>query len=73
MEKLEMEKEAQHLKATKARSTCGVFIVMKMLETQVGQLAGQPIGDKEEFRRQLQGPKTAKGYSKSFGRDGGSH
>jgi hypothetical protein len=60
MEKMEMEKEAQHLKAAKARSTCGVFIVMKMLETQVGQLAGQPIGGKEEYPRQLQGPKTAK-------------
>jgi hypothetical protein len=31
-----------------------------MLETQVGQLAGQPMGDKEEFLRQLQGPKTVK-------------
>jgi hypothetical protein len=37
-----------------------VFIVMKMLETQVGQLAGRPMGNKEEFPRQLQGPKTAK-------------
>jgi hypothetical protein len=37
-----------------------VFIVMKMLETQVGQLAGCPMGNKEEFPRQLQGPKTAK-------------
>jgi hypothetical protein len=37
-----------------------VFIVMKMLETQVGQLAGQPMGDKGEFPRQPQGPKTAK-------------
>jgi hypothetical protein len=33
---------------------------MKMLETQVGQLAGRPMGNKEEFPRQLQGPKTAK-------------
>jgi hypothetical protein len=131
MEKMEIEKEAQHLKAAKARSTCKeceeydhvqgkprfnassliqdlvplcaqfknfmdeqakinkdvftkfeamekilknldgkvtevgssireVFIVMKMLETQVGQLAGRPMGNKEEFPRQLQGPKTAK-------------
>jgi hypothetical protein len=37
-----------------------VFIVMKMLETQVGQLAGRPMGNKEEYPRQLQGPKTAK-------------
>jgi hypothetical protein len=36
------------------------IIVMKMLEMQVGQLAGQPMGDKEEFPRQPQGPKTAK-------------
>jgi hypothetical protein len=35
-----------------------VFIVTKMLETQVGQLAGQPMGDKEEFPRQPQGRKT---------------
>jgi hypothetical protein len=37
-----------------------VFIMMKMLETQVGQLAGQPMGDKEEFPRQPQGPKMVK-------------
>jgi hypothetical protein len=37
-----------------------VFIMMKMLETQVGQLVGRPMGNKEEFPRQLQGPKTAK-------------
>jgi hypothetical protein len=37
-----------------------VFIVMKMLETQVGELVGQPMGDKEEFPRKPQGPKTAK-------------
>jgi hypothetical protein len=37
-----------------------VFIMMKMLETQVGQLAGQPMGDKEEFPRQPHGPETAK-------------
>jgi hypothetical protein len=34
-----------------------VFVVMKMLEMQVGQLAGQPMGDKEEFSRQPQGPR----------------
>jgi hypothetical protein len=37
-----------------------VFIVMKMLETQVGQLVGHPMGNREEFLRQPQGPKTAK-------------
>jgi hypothetical protein len=41
-------------------STREAFIVMKMLETQVGQLVGCPMGNKEEFPRQLQGPKTAK-------------
>jgi hypothetical protein len=37
-----------------------VFIMMKMLETQVGQFVGRPMGNKEEFSRQPQGPKTAK-------------
>jgi hypothetical protein len=94
MEKMEIEKEAQHLKAAEARSTCEeceendhvqvqgygeeilenldgkvtevgnslreVFIMMKMLETQVGQLAGRPMGSKGEYPRQPQGPKTAK-------------
>jgi hypothetical protein len=34
-----------------------VFIVMKMLEMQVGQLVGQPMGDKEEFPRQPKVPR----------------
>jgi hypothetical protein len=29
-----------------------VFIVINMLETQVGQLAGHPTGNKREFPRQ---------------------
>jgi hypothetical protein len=37
-----------------------VFIVMKMLETQVGQLVRHPMGNKGEFLRQSQGPETAK-------------
>jgi hypothetical protein len=37
-----------------------VFIAMKMLETQVGQLVGRPMGSKGEFSRQPQGPETAK-------------
>jgi hypothetical protein len=79
MDKMEIEKEAQHLKAAEARFTCKeceeydhvqdgkvtevgssiceVFIMIKMLEMQVGQLAGQPMGDKEEFPRQAQGPR----------------
>jgi hypothetical protein len=37
-----------------------VFIVMKMLETQVGQLVGRPMGNKGVFPRQRQGPETVK-------------
>jgi hypothetical protein len=37
-----------------------VFIMMKMLETQVGQLVGRPMGSKGEYPRQTQGPETAK-------------
>jgi hypothetical protein len=58
-----MEKVLKNLdgKVTKVRSSIReVFIMMKMLETQVEQLVVQPMGDKEEFPRQPQGPKTAK-------------
>jgi hypothetical protein len=48
-------------------SICEVFIMMKMLEMQVGQLAGQPMGDKEEFLRQPQGLKTAKATQTHLG------
>jgi hypothetical protein len=37
-----------------------VFIMMKMLEMQVGQLVGHPMGSKGEYPRQPQGPETAK-------------
>jgi hypothetical protein len=37
-----------------------VFIVMKMLERQVGQLVGHPMGNQGEFPRQPQGPETTK-------------
>jgi hypothetical protein len=37
-----------------------VFIVMKMLETQVGQLAGRPMGSEGRLLVQSQGPETAK-------------
>jgi hypothetical protein len=37
-----------------------VFIVMKMLEMQVGQLVGRPMGNKGVFPRQSQGPEKAK-------------
>jgi hypothetical protein len=58
-----MEKVLENLdgKVTKVGSSIReVFIVMKMLETQVGQLVGHPMGNKEEFPRQPHGPKTAK-------------
>jgi hypothetical protein len=58
-----MEKILENLdgKVTKVESSIReVFIMMKMLETQVGQLAERPMGNKEEFPRQPQGPKTAK-------------
>jgi hypothetical protein len=37
-----------------------VFIMMKMLETQVGQLVGRPMGNKGVFLRQPQGLEEAK-------------
>jgi hypothetical protein len=37
-----------------------VFIMMKMLETQVGQLVGHPMGSKGRLSVQSQGPKTVK-------------
>jgi hypothetical protein len=58
-----MEKISKNLdgKVTEVGSSiCEVFIVMKMLETQVVQLAGRRMGNKEEFPRQLQGPKTVR-------------
>jgi hypothetical protein len=53
-----MEKILENLdgKVTEVgRSIREVFIVMKMLETQVGQLVGRPMGNKGEFPRQYQG------------------
>jgi hypothetical protein len=34
--------------------------MLKMLETQVGQLAGRPMGSKGEYPRQPQGPEMVK-------------
>jgi hypothetical protein len=59
----DMEKILENLdgKATEVESSIReVFIVMKTLEMQVGQLARHPMGSKGEFPRQPQGPKTAK-------------
>jgi archaellum component FlaC len=48
-------------KVTEVRSSIReVFIVMKMLQTQVGQLVGHSMGNKGEFPRQPHGPETAK-------------
>jgi hypothetical protein len=58
-----MEKILENLdgKVTEVGSSIHkVFIVIKMLETQVGQLVGRPMGNKGEFSRQPQGPETAK-------------
>jgi hypothetical protein len=44
-----------------------VFIVMKMLETQVGQLVGHPMGSKGEYPRQPQGPERAKATQTRLG------
>jgi hypothetical protein len=58
-----MEKILENLDGKVAEvgsSICEVFIMMKMLETQVGQLVGRLMGNQEEFLRQPQGPKTAK-------------
>jgi hypothetical protein len=58
-----MEKILKNLyaKVTEVGSSiCEVFIVMKMLETQVGQLVGRPMGNKGVFPRQPQGTETVK-------------
>jgi hypothetical protein len=58
-----MEKVLENLdgKVTKVGSSIReVFIMMKMLETQVGQLVGRPMVNKGEFARQPQGPNVAK-------------
>jgi hypothetical protein len=49
-----------------------VFIVMKMLEMQVGQLVGRPMGNKEEYPRQPQGLKMEKA-TQTHSREMGDH
>jgi hypothetical protein len=48
-----MEKILKNLdgKVTEVGSSIHEVFIVKMLEMQVGQLAGQPMGDKEEFPR----------------------
>jgi hypothetical protein len=58
-----MEKILKNLggKVTEVGSSiCEVFLMMKMLETQVEQLVGHPMDNKGEFPRQSQGPEKAK-------------
>jgi hypothetical protein len=65
-----MEKILEHLdgKVTEVRSSIReVFIMMKMLETQVEQLAGRPMGSKGRLSVQSQGPEKAKVTQTHFG------
>jgi hypothetical protein len=58
-----MEKILKNLdgKVTEIRSSIReVFVMMKMLERQVGQLAGRPMGSKGRLSVQSQGPQKAK-------------
>jgi hypothetical protein len=58
-----MEKILENLdgKVTEVGSSIReVFIMINMLETQVGQLVGHPMSNKGVFPRQSQGPKKAK-------------
>jgi hypothetical protein len=58
-----MEKVLENLdgKVTEVgKSISEVFIMMKMLETQVGQLVGRPMGSKGRLSVQSQGPEKAK-------------
>jgi hypothetical protein len=48
-------------------STREVFIVIKMLETQVGQLVGRPMGSKGRLSVQPQGPETTKATQTHLG------
>jgi hypothetical protein len=65
-----MEKVLENLdgKVTEVGSSIReVFIMMKMLETQVGQLVRHQMGNKGEFPRQPQGPKTARATQTHLG------
>jgi hypothetical protein len=55
-----MEKILENLDGKVTEVGSSIREVFIMLETQVGQLAGRPMGSKEEFSRQLQGPETTK-------------
>jgi hypothetical protein len=57
-----MEKILENLdgKVMKVGSSIREVFIMMKIETQVGQLAGRPMGSKGEYPRQPQGPETAK-------------
>jgi hypothetical protein len=57
-----MEKMLKNLdgKVMEVGSSIHEVFIVKMLETQVGQLVGRPMGSKEEYLRQPQGPEKAK-------------
>jgi hypothetical protein len=50
-----------------------VFIMMKMLEMQMGQLVEHPMGNKRRISETTPRSREGEGYANSFGRDGGSH
>jgi hypothetical protein len=65
-----MEKVLENLdgKVTEVGSSIHeVFIMMKMLETQVGELVGHPMDNKGEFPRQSQGREKAKATQTHLG------
>jgi hypothetical protein len=66
----DMEKVLENLdgKVTEVGSSIReVFIMMKMLETQVGQLVGRPMGCKGRLSRQSQGREKAKATQTHLG------
>jgi hypothetical protein len=68
-----MEKTLENLdgKVTEVGSSIReVFIMMKMLETQVEQLAGRPMGSKGRLSVQSQGPEKAKAAQTHLGEMG---
>jgi hypothetical protein len=62
-----MEKILENLDGKVTEVGSSIREVFIMLETQVGQLAGRPMGSKEEFSRQPQGPETTKATQTHLG------
>jgi hypothetical protein len=55
-----MEEVLENLDGEVTEVGNSIHEVFIMIETQVGQLVGRPMGSKEEYPRQPQGPKTVK-------------